>query len=255
MPRGFNDYDSARIQGRLWTPAVLRPAGWWDAADQSTITISTGVSEWRDKSGNGRNATQATSSSQPVYSSFGAQGRPSLQFDGNDDTLTLSSPGSTKQSIAVAIIPTAASGGSGSYRGITATDGGPNNNVGSMMLAGVGGPWGTYSSSNVPSTATLAANTPYILLMAGTATGTFFTSGSSSGTYSVSEGQVPSHIGGLAGPPSFQGFTGHIMEVLWIPQDLPIPLRTAIEGYLSHKWAIPLAADHPFVNRPPLIGD
>ena len=255
MPRGFSDYDTARIQGRLWTPEVLRPAAWFDAADQSTTTISTGVSEWRDKSGNSRNAVQATSSSQPAYSSFGAQGRPSLQFDGNDDTLTLSSPGSTKQSIAVAIIPTAASGGSG-YRGITATEGGPNNNVGTMMLASVNaGMWGTYSSSDVASTVTLTANTPYILVMAGTATGTFFTSGANSGTYSVSEGQSPSHIGGLAGPPSNQGFTGHIMEVLWIPQDLPVPLRTAVEGYLSWKWSIPLAADHPYANRPPLIGE
>ena len=115
-------------------------------------------------------------------------------------------------------------------------------------------PWGTYSTVNVPSTATLAANTPYILVMAGTATGTFVTSGVSSGTYSVSEGQGTGtgHIGGAV---DSQAFTGHIMEVLWIPQDLPIPLRTAIEGYLSHKWAIPLAADHPYANRPPLIGD
>jgi hypothetical protein len=28
-----------------------------------------------------------------------------------------------------------------------------------------------------------------------------------------------------------------------------------VEGYLSWKWGIRLAADHPYANRPPLIGD
>ena len=42
---------------------------WLDAADSSTITIQTGVSQWNDKSGQGRHVTQLTTSLQPVYSS------------------------------------------------------------------------------------------------------------------------------------------------------------------------------------------
>jgi len=42
---------------------------WLDAADSSTITIQTGVSQWNDKSGQGRHVTQSTTSLQPVYSS------------------------------------------------------------------------------------------------------------------------------------------------------------------------------------------
>ena len=42
---------------------------WLDAADSSVVTTATGVSQWRDKSGNAYNLTQSTAGSQPSYSS------------------------------------------------------------------------------------------------------------------------------------------------------------------------------------------
>ncbi|MFN8994753.1 MAG: hypothetical protein ACK5X3_13970, partial [Pseudomonadota bacterium] len=89
MPRGVSFYDEALIQGRLWTPALERPAVWLDAADLSTITIATGVSQWRDKSGNGANATQATAANQPAYSNTGFFGLPGITFDGLSDQLEI----------------------------------------------------------------------------------------------------------------------------------------------------------------------
>lgn len=64
-------------------PRLLRPlatgfsprqisglALWLDAADSSTITLNgSTVSEWLDKSGNGRNARQPTAARQPEYNS------------------------------------------------------------------------------------------------------------------------------------------------------------------------------------------
>lgn len=49
-----------------WTPALVSTALWLDAADNSTI-IQTGgsLSKWNDKSGNNKNATQATLANQP----------------------------------------------------------------------------------------------------------------------------------------------------------------------------------------------
>jgi hypothetical protein len=77
------------------SPRLLRPlatgfnprsiaglSGWWDADDASTITLnSTTVSEWRDKSGNGRHATQATAANQPTYSTGEVNGRAALTMD------------------------------------------------------------------------------------------------------------------------------------------------------------------------------
>jgi hypothetical protein len=53
-----------------FTPTSITGCSLWlDAADSSTITIQTGVSQWTDKSGQGRHVTQSTTSLQPVYSS------------------------------------------------------------------------------------------------------------------------------------------------------------------------------------------
>jgi len=92
MPRGVSIYDEARLQGRLWTPALERPAFWLDVADISTMTIATGVSHWRDKSGNGANATQAAAARQPAYSPVAFSGLPGITTDGVDDGLEIVTP-------------------------------------------------------------------------------------------------------------------------------------------------------------------
>ena len=52
----------------LWTPAQISSALWLDAADANTVTLNNlTVSQWNDKSGNGRNVLQATSANQPLY--------------------------------------------------------------------------------------------------------------------------------------------------------------------------------------------
>jgi len=42
---------------------------WLDAADSSVVTIASGVSQWRDKSGNANNLTQSTTGNQPTHAS------------------------------------------------------------------------------------------------------------------------------------------------------------------------------------------
>lgn len=55
--------------------------GWWDASDASTITLTSGkVSQWSDKSGAGRHASQATESLMPVVSAAAWNGLDILQF-------------------------------------------------------------------------------------------------------------------------------------------------------------------------------
>ena len=68
--------------------AIANLALWLDASDPSTITVSTGVSEWRDKSGNGRNFTQGIGNNQPTVRTNGQNSRNTLEFDGSNDTLT-----------------------------------------------------------------------------------------------------------------------------------------------------------------------
>lgn len=54
---------------------------WLDAADAASITLNSGnVSEWRDKSGKARHATQATAANQPAYSSSQQNGKGGIDF-------------------------------------------------------------------------------------------------------------------------------------------------------------------------------
>jgi len=78
---------------RTRIPSFLyRPELWLDASDLSTITESSGsVSSWADKSGYGRNATQATGANQPTTGSVTINGLNVLSFDGATDTMTFAS--------------------------------------------------------------------------------------------------------------------------------------------------------------------
>lgn len=60
---------------------------WFDASDAGTITDAGGglVSQWDDKSVNGRDISQVLTASQPLISTDG--GFDSILFDGTDDTL------------------------------------------------------------------------------------------------------------------------------------------------------------------------
>jgi len=73
-----------------WTPADITTALWLDAADEGTITESGGlVSEWRDKSGNSRNAEELTN--KPTLTSGGLNSKNVITFDGINDKMVISS--------------------------------------------------------------------------------------------------------------------------------------------------------------------
>jgi hypothetical protein len=95
--RGSSRYDTAKLQGRLWSPEVLRAKGvlaaWYDASEIGSISVSTGVATWRDRAGL-RDATQGTGANQPAFVVNGWQpgtvARPSVLPDGSNDALTFS---------------------------------------------------------------------------------------------------------------------------------------------------------------------
>ena len=73
--------------------AVLRPdLGLWLRADQGVLVNGTTVSQWTDRSGNGRHAVQGVASRQPLYLRNAQAGRPALRFDGTDDFLSFLCP-------------------------------------------------------------------------------------------------------------------------------------------------------------------
>jgi len=62
---------------------------WLDSGSGVTVDGSNKVSSWADRSGNGNNLAQATSTKQPVLAANATGNRPALQFDGVDDFLSI----------------------------------------------------------------------------------------------------------------------------------------------------------------------
>jgi len=243
MPRGVSPLDEARLQGRLWSPNVFRLAAWYDAAELSTITtVSGAVTDWRDKSGNGRNLTGMTS--RPTYAANGLNNRPALSWPTSGGAQV----GMTWTGAAFNPVRTF---GVARYEGPTPfgqTSGLMSYNFSGVIditLTGTTDRWlfdrlvflnGSESSSDV---ALPAVASPFLWVDNVTPTA----------------GRTTIWIGNDRGgsSPAWRGKISEVVSTLFEPT---LRDRRTIEGYLAWKWGLEanLPANHPFRNRPPLIG-
>ena len=250
----------------LLTPAWLQPAMWLDAADQSTITIATGISEWRDKSGNGRNATQSIASNQPHYTIGGLNGKNILTFDGINDHLVHSFNASpAPHSVFAVARRTSGGGGSGYQLLYQAVSPFSPFGVNISAKASSSNNWGEYINSWVNSGQSLLNNWSAIGIVSPSATsGTEIlnTNGiTATVAYTARYPGDPSDRRVIGADPAF-GFSdgvlkGDIAEIVVFTYALSVFNRQLMMGYLSWKWNLQanLPTDHPFRNRPPLISD
>ncbi len=66
--------------------------GWWDADDANTIThVSNAVTDWLDKSGQGRHASQSTSGNRPTTNTRTIGGRNAIDWNGTTNFMVLAS--------------------------------------------------------------------------------------------------------------------------------------------------------------------
>jgi hypothetical protein len=289
MPRGVNVYDEAILQNRLWTPSVLRSALWLDANDLSTISVATGISEWRDKSGNARNFSQGTGAVQPSFTPSGLNGRNVLSYNGSQYLTSVSTVGT--------------------WNFLHNTNG--SSVFGVWQAGNVSDPNAIYTF--LGNNAALSANTGYYIvyddrvsslrndvalvqISRGVSGQTAVNNATANGGHPANTPVLISHIcipsQGIAANRSFlrinqsltQGNTatnapvstdasfalqigacgnntlpmvGYIAEIVVFNSIVTDIVRQQIEGYLAHKWGLQnsLVASHPFRNRPPMIGD
>ena len=75
------------------TPSTFTPLSlpnlkaWYDASDTSTITGGSAVSQWNDKSANGFNLSQSTSTKKPSSGTRTLNGLNTIDYDGTNDFL------------------------------------------------------------------------------------------------------------------------------------------------------------------------
>lgn len=277
MPRGLSRYDEAVLQQRLWTPDLLRPdlSFWQDAADLSTIVVATGVSEWRDKSGNARNFTQTTGANQPSYSGTGFLGRPGITFDGVNDNLLLTGISSqiTNQTHGVYWAfsrISGNSGGSGYNPTISVFPANGTSDIGALHYIkntnarGASYPYyfqpgersydltsGTLYFNNSGNVMSFQANAT----SGATAWSVHRNGGLEGNTNGIDTPNTNNDGYILASQINPLRFLNCVFGEVFMVQNTNARIRQLAEGYLAWKWGTPLAASHPFVNRPPLIGD
>ncbi len=250
---------------KLWRPTEISTALWLDAEDTSTITLNgSTVSQWADKSGNARNATQATAANQPAYSSSNisfVDGSDVLTFGSNDASGTFGY-GTNDFAILAVVNPTARVSTWGSEILTQHIYAVRADFTFRILPAGNLGYGGTNATTIATSSATVALNVKSILEVTRTSnTFQLYINGDADGVGtsadSIGNGAGAS-IGNvfnvvLAGDNAF--LNGSISEMLVVPTTLSTTNRQKLEGYLAWRWGLQsnLPASHPYKNAPPTV--
>jgi hypothetical protein len=253
----------------VWNPSMITTALWLDAADASTITtVSGAVTQWDDKSGNKRNATQSTAGSSPVVTANGLASKSVITFDGSDDfmdvvTTVFQGIGSFQVHWIFARLG-AGSGSADGYRpsiALTSTSSNrsafhfvnnTNNFAASYPFFGVAPSWNSYDLS----TGTIYQNNSANLLSfnAGASDWSVFRNGTQEGTASRG-GTVPADVSGLrlAQEPSPLRTSNIYFAEIVMTLNADTAERQKLEGYLAHKWGLTanLPVGHPYKTAGP----
>jgi len=263
MERNLGTFSSSNE----WTPAQITTSLWLDAADASTITESGGaVSQWDDKSGNGRNVVQASSANQPTYDATGLNGKPTLSFDGTNDSLknaTYEPSGAVSVFVVLnrtenkgVVVNIKRSDGifeisgkfDSSYKTVTLTAKGNVNPSFGFDVAGDGVDENNILGIQHDGGANATGN------FTGHWNGIEQTIVNSGALGFVSE--TGFSIGGRPVQNiSAAYYSGSISEIIFINNTTSTTDRQLIEGYLAHKWGLTanLPADHPYKNAAPTV--
>jgi hypothetical protein len=244
-----------------WTPAQISTALWLDASDAATITeVSGAVSQWDDKSGNDRHATQGTAAARPVIASAAINGLDVVRFDGVNDGLIGSpiwsgsgagaafvvyKPLSTAGTYTRTIFGQSSTGVSGTWRLIQYRT---QFVIGDPYFAGFSA---DMTDSVSPTTDAKIGGWTYN----GT-TGVLYRTGNQTDTDSLSLSTASANYTiGRAGTasPAAEYAPVDVAEIVALTSMPSDATRELIEGYLAWKWGLEddLPALHPYKSAPP----
>lgn len=207
---------------------------WWDADDLTTFTLAgSNVSQWRDKSGNGRhlsiNLGNATRSTGTIKA-----GRGSVDFGGSAMISVSDGAANAKPFSVFAIIKHA---GVGTYRAIIGcfNSGGLEWRVSSTQKQSV---LKQYVSEIGVSTTNVPSNGAALIGLTYSATGSLAFRLNSAADNTVTNDQAlnagtnTTQVGDALGEP----FTGSIGELIKYDRVITAPEIATIESYLTTKW-------------------
>jgi hypothetical protein len=229
---------------------------WLDASDSNSITIASGVSQWSDKSGNARNATQSNTVKQPAVITNALNNKNVVRFDGTDDVLTYNGSFFANTSYSVYAVVTRRSGKDRNYfLSGNSTVGNTNLVVGWATTTFLYAQYFNDIATTVSSYA--SPDTSMWGMLLNTASGRLlFQNGAqvaSSGTTSTLSSYNGANLGNFLGGSDF--YQGDIAEIVATTSALSTSDRQKMEGYLAHKWGLTasLPSDHPYKSVQPTV--
>jgi prepilin-type N-terminal cleavage/methylation domain-containing protein len=240
------------INLQSWTPAQISTELWLDAADISTVVLNgEKVSEWRDKSGNDRHATQAITAKQPILVESSVNGKSTITFDNVNNGQGLLTAYTQSENNNYMIYFAGGNFTSSSNRLINSatknalisvTRSSETVYVGSFLVQG--SPYGANNTTNIGG---LVAPSSGSLKFFGN--GTQIENRVVAGT---SFGRIGFGSHGVVVGTGTEPGNGRLCEVIIVLQSTD-EIRQQIEGYLAHKWGMTsnLPSDHPYKNTPP----
>jgi hypothetical protein len=259
---GFENQHVFKFAPALNTPfnpnAISNCALWLDAADPSTLTLSgSNVSQWNDKSGNGRNATQTSAGNRPTYNS-------------SNNTLSFTASSLNFLNLPTSTLPT----GNGSYAYFVVCTIGTL--VGNHLIAG--GTFGTtnatfglrsdntggglrhywWANDQTTSAGAYTVNQRFIAEATYTTGGVRATLANGTQLASDTPGTrnqgTSSNYIGRGSNSSIEFLDGTISEIIVYSLALTTNERQRIEGYLAWKWGLQnnLPTLHPYRKINPI---
>jgi hypothetical protein len=242
------------VKSTLWTPDEISTAAWYDAADTSpTNIVQSGgaVSQWSDKSGNSKHATQGTVLNQPITNSRTMNGKNTLDFNGVDSFMDAPAFGVTNPASVFFVFEV--------------------DNVGSYMIIDRGAGFDRFVNDG-KSYPQIFVDSRFGGLPTGMpTTGSHLVSKQcdTTSTYDTYLNGTLAHsadatlktftdavsiIGGTAAGAGNR-LDGAISEIVILDENPSTATRQIIEGYLAWKWGLQrqLPIDHPYRTTPPTV--
>ena len=246
-----------RLRSSFSPTGIPGLALWLDASDTATITLdgSNNVSQWNDKSGNGKHATQATTLNRPSGTAT-ISGLGAIGFDGTNDCLQVASL-ALPSSITIFLVYTQTNSTTKLFFMEHSADAAANDGVfvyGSIPSTTIRRSGAATSNTPAPQTPTqgtaarqttvmfdrtLAADGKIARFWRDGTESTMVASGTNSGvTVASSTATTTLNIGSRNGGASLP-FQGSLGDLLIYDSALSSTNRQAVEAYLKAKWGTP----------------
>ena len=262
-------WDGTAVGGvKLWRPDELGAslALWLDAEDTSSITLNgSKVSQWSDKSGNARHASQATASVQPTYTTAGLNGKSVVRFSTSAQFIfTNTKFGSAAQRSVFSLNTYTAtpqyqyvwhqessetSGAALVFRAQSNFSDWQQNDTISWADGYSSGNDPRFISNGVTGDGSAAIHEVSL----GSQESQLRINGASANARVQLTGAWPNIARRFSVGRDSQSLNGDVAEIIYVDGAVSTTDRQKVEGYLAWKWGLTanLPADHPYKSTPP----